>query len=142
MSNAFNTHFTSMGTKSAAEVDSQNENIDYDRISSRSSRHFEFSEIVQYDILKLVEKLSTRKASSLDKIPVFFLKLSAATTIESLTYIINLAIRNPTVPNDWKSASVTPHVHKEGCKVNPNNYRPISVLSVISKIFEKLIFDQ
>jgi hypothetical protein len=45
------------------------------------------------------------------------------------------------VPNDWKCARVTPG-RKEGYKMNPNNYRPISVLLVIAKIFEKVIFDQ
>jgi hypothetical protein len=80
------------------------------------------------DILKLVEKLSTRKASGLDNIPVFL--LSAPTTIESLTYIINLAIRSRTMPNDWKCAKVTP-VHKEGCKMNPNNYSQDQYLSYL-----------
>jgi hypothetical protein len=56
-------------------------------------------------------------------------------------YIINFAIRSRTMPNDWKCARVTP-IHKVGSKMNPNNYRPIPVLSRIAKIFEKVIFDQ
>ena len=43
------------------------------------------------------------------------------------------------MPNDWKCARVTP---KEGYKMNPNNYRPISVISVILKVFEKVILHQ
>ena len=82
-----------------------------------------------------------RNSKFIDNIPVVLLKASAPTTIESLTHIISLVIRTNTIPSDWKTARVTP-IYKEGRGEDPNNYRPISVLSVIAKIFEKVIFDQ
>ena len=85
--------------------------------------------------------MSAKKSSGLDNIPVVLLKASAPTTIESLTHISNLVIRTNTIPSDWKTARVTP-IYKERSREDPNNYRPISVLSVIAKIFEKVIFDQ
>ena len=45
------------------------------------------------------------------------------------------------IPVEWKKAKVTP-LHKPGAKDNPQNYYPISVLSVVSKVFERLIHKQ
>jgi len=59
----------------------------------------------------------------------------------SLTHTFNLVISTGTIPNDWKSARVTP-IYKADSKVDPSNYRHISVLSVIGKLFEKAIFNQ
>ena len=61
--------------------------------------------------------------------------------ITPLTYICNLSIKNGTVPNDLKIAKVIP-IHKKGAKDNFGNYRPISVLPALSKIFEKLIYNR
>ena len=55
--------------------------------------------------------------------------------------IINLSIKSCIFPDDWKIAKVT-RVFKEGSKSGPNNYRPISVLPIVSKIIEKIIFNQ
>ena len=112
----------------------------YDHIQ-HTENEFELREVSIFEVLKLVDKLSTRKASGLDNIPVRLLKASAPTTIGTLTYILNLVICSGIIPADWKSARVTP-IHKEDCKMDPNNYRPISVLPVIAKIFEKAIFNQ
>ena len=59
----------------------------------------------------------------------------------SLTHIINLVIRKGIIPADWKCARVSA-IYKHDSKLDLNNYRPISVLPVVSKIFEKVVFDQ
>ena len=59
----------------------------------------------------------------------------------SLTHIINLSIITGIFPDEWKLARVSP-IYKEGAKSDPNNYRPISVLPVISKLIERVVFDQ
>ena len=63
--------------------------------------------------------------------------------MSSLTHIFNfkLVISTGIIPKDWKSARVTP-IFKADSKVDPANYRSISVLSVIAKLFEKAIFNQ
>ena len=64
-----------------------------------------------------------------------------AVIVPSLTFIINLSIRTRIFPDDWKVAKVTP-IYKEGGKTNQNNYRPISVLPVVTKLIERVIFYQ
>ena len=43
--------------------------------------------------------------------------------------------------NEWKSAKVTP-IFKKGLKSGPNNYRPISVIPIVSKVFEQIVYNQ
>lgn len=81
------------------------------------------------------------KADGLDGIPTCLLKLSFPSIASSLTHIFNLVISKGIIPKDWKSARVTP-IFKADSKVDPASYRPISVLSVIAKLFEKTIFNQ
>ena len=59
----------------------------------------------------------------------------------SLTEIFAKSIYTGIFPNEWKEARVSP-VHKNGAKHEPSNYRPISVIPTVSKIFEKIVFDQ
>ena len=55
-------------------------------------------------------------------------------------FVINNCLRDRVFPNNWKIANVIP-VHKKGNKQLVSNYRPVSLLPICSKIFEKLIFD-
>ena len=55
--------------------------------------------------------------------------------------IFNTSIETSTFPVSWKIARVTP-IYEEGEKSERSNYRPISVLPVLSRLFEKLIYDQ
>ena len=92
-------------------------------------------------VYKKLKDINERKAAGLDKIPCKLLKIAAVIVAPSLTQIFNKIISTGIFPTDWKLAKVTP-IFKKGKKDEMNNYRPISVISVVAKIFEKLIFEQ
>ncbi|CAB3999839.1 Hypothetical predicted protein [Paramuricea clavata] len=70
-----------------------------------------------------------------------FLKIAASVIAPSLTGIFTASINTGIFPYEWKASRVTP-VFKSGTRNNPGNYRPISIIPCVAKIFEKIIFDQ
>ena len=86
-------------------------------------------------------KLHPNKSTGLDNIPAKFLRDGASVLKDPITSIINLSILTNSVPDDLKCARVTP-LFKKGCRSVVGNYRPISILSVISKILEKSVYSQ
>ena len=77
----------------------------------------------------------------MDQIPAKILKLSADIVAPSLTFIFNLSLTTGIYVDEWKQARVTP-IYKSGDKRLCENYRPISVLPIVSKAFEKEVFRQ
>ena len=69
------------------------------------------------------------------------LKLTTPSLASPLTTLFNYCIRTSTLPCSWKMSNVFP-VYKKGDTSDKNNYRPVSVLPAISKLFEKALFDQ
>lgn len=69
------------------------------------------------------------------------LKDGAPVISEFLTHIINLSFSSGVVPDDWKTSRVVP-LFKSGNREEMDNHRPISILSVISKIAEKVVYHQ
>ena len=138
ISNIFNKHFTEIGPKLAAQISTTNAaplNI------QQCSDVFELHEVSPFHVYELIQKLPMSKACGLDNIPVRLLKLINPAANASLTHIINLAICKGSIPADWKCARVSA-IYKHDSKQDLNNYRPISVLPVVAKIFEKIVFDQ
>jgi hypothetical protein len=69
------------------------------------------------------------------------LKIAANIIAPSLTYIFNLSLSTGIFIDDWKNARVNP-IYKEGSRPKMGNYRPISILPILSKVFEKEVFRQ
>lgn len=90
---------------------------------------------------RLLQHLDVSKASGLDGIEARFLKLGAVAIAPSLAQLFNASLSSGVFPDDWKCAVVSP-VYKKGDKSDPLNYRPISLLSCVSKVLEGIVFDQ
>ena len=85
---------------------------------------------------KYLTNLDNNKATGIDNIPSKIVKISAPVITKQLTDICNHSIRNSSFPAIWKKARDTP-VHKRNTTDNPENYRPISILPLLSKVIEK-----
>ena len=88
------------------------------------------------DILKALEK---NKAQGPDNISVQMIQLCGDDLVVPLQFIFQNIIETSVFPNQWKEANVTP-VHKKKDKQTASNYRPISLLPIFAKMFERIIF--
>ena len=73
--------------------------------------------------------------------PAKFLKISADVIAQSFTYIFNLSLKCGVNVDEWKKARVIP-IYKSDDQTKCENYRPISILPIISKVFETEVFRQ
>ena len=83
-----------------------------------------------------LKNLDVHKSTGFDGISAKLLKLVYNEVAPSLTYIMNISLKAGEFPAQWKTAKVTA-LHKNGSTADVENYRPISVLPVLSKILEK-----
>uniref|UniRef100_A0A8C7RJN6 Reverse transcriptase domain-containing protein n=1 Tax=Oncorhynchus mykiss TaxID=8022 RepID=A0A8C7RJN6_ONCMY len=103
--------------------------------------HFSFSQIRSADVLKELQNLDPYKSAGLDNLDPFFLKLSAEIVATPITSLFNLSFVSSEIPKDWKAAAVIP-LFKGGDTLDPNCYRPISILPCLSKVFESQVNKQ
>ena len=82
--------------------------------------------------------LNTKKATGPDGIPVIVLKMCAVELTPILRELLQYYLEKGIFPENWKSALIQP-IPKKWKKCDPNNYRPIALLPVISKVMEKYI---
>ena len=86
--------------------------------------------------LKHLQSLTDGKAVGLDGLSPRLLRTAASVISVPLTKLINLSISTGIFPDEWKMAKVVP-LHKKGSTLDRGNYRPVSVLSTLSKLLEK-----
>ena len=100
-----------------------------------------FSEIhvTEQDVEDQIKILDTNKSYGPDGISPIFLKEGGLYIIQSLAALFNLSLRMTKFPMLWKQANVVP-IHKKEDKSDANNYRPISLLSTVGKVFERIVF--
>lgn len=89
------------------------------------------------DIMKAISTLKNKKCN-VDEIPVKIIKENKVLLCEPLSKLFNVSINNGVFPRHFKVAKII-SIHKSGSKTNILNYRPISILSIFSKIFEQLM---
>ena len=94
----------------------------------------------QDDILKIIQNLNPNKAHGPDKISIRMIKICGKSLCKPLEMIFKSCIKKGEYPSEWKKANVVP-VHKKGDKQLLKNYRPISLLPIFGKIFERIIYN-
>ena len=101
---------------------------------------FNFREMERGEVLKALESINPSKASG-HNLPPAVLKLVADEITTFLTSIFNQVIRDNIWPKDWKMGEWVP-VHKKDDPHDKANYRPVTILVAVDKIFEKLLCRQ
>ena len=106
----------------------------------RPGQTLDFIDIDDHKILKAIRNLNPNKAHGCDDISIRMLKICDDSIVLPLRHIFTKCLEFQTFPTLWKRADILP-VHKKQSRQLIKNYRPISLLPICEKIFEKLIFD-
>ena len=95
-------------------------------------------EILDKDIIDAIGELKMNSAAGPDGIPAILLIKTKPTIVEPLKIILRKSLDEEQIPDLFKLAYVTP-IHKGGSKLNPEQYRPVSLTSHVMKVFERVI---
>lgn len=94
------------------------------------------------EIVSILKNLKTAKAPGNDQIPNIILKNLPSKIIVYLVFIFNACLKTSYFPSQWKIANVISIPKATKDLSNPYNYRPISLLSTLSKVFERLVLQR
>jgi hypothetical protein len=134
-----NHHFTSVGpnlSKNLADTDNFKKYL-----TEHNSKLFTFKAVDEGDLSKIIEGMTRKKSSSFDQISNALIKDIKVGILSPLTTLINKSLCEGSFPTELKQAKIIA-LFKSGDNADVNNYRPISLLPVISKIYEKVVYAQ
>ena len=138
---SFNNFFVNIGpslTKNARHIPEKTFQVYLNKTILTS---FDFQLIDESNFDKVMQSLHTKTSSGHDGISVKLLKYLAPGLRQPLTFIINQSLLTGIFPEKLKIAKVLPLFKKNDCMIM-DNYRPISLLPAISKVFEKVVYNQ
>ncbi|CAH2242789.1 jg24153, partial [Pararge aegeria aegeria] len=144
--NEANNYFSTIGEKLARTILDEvgkteaelAKNISAQSVKNNSQYSFFFTPTDELEILKIISNLKTRSAAGIDTITNELLKTCKLVLASPITFICNLSLSSGVVPDTFKIANVCP-IPKDGDPTDVSNYRPISLLSCISKIVERVV---
>ena len=102
---------------------------------------FSFPQATKDEINCILENINPKKSTGPDKIPPKWVKIAADILDSPLSEIINVSLSKNSFPEEAKEANVPP-IFKKDSRTQKANYRPVSILNVFSKIFERWINDK
>ena len=133
--NQYNKYFATVGSNIQKKLDIKDQRVE------KNNNGYTFIKETEENILKLIDRIKTDVAVGVDGINAKVLKDGKEIIAPILTQIINIGYEINQFPDSLKIASIKP-IHKKNCQNDPSNYRPISLLPIISKVFERSAVDQ
>ena len=140
IANQFNIFFTNIGTKLASEIPTTNTTFEH-YLKHPSENKMVFKEINEETTNRIIHDLKSKSSCGKDGLSVKLLKHIKEEVNKPLTLIRNQSLKMGIFPDKLKISKVIPIFKKDDVTLL-NNYRPISILPAISKIFEKVMFEQ
>ena len=141
MANTFNTFFTNIDAKLANEISYSGEKGYAYYLRNKLDFKFSLNDVDESIVMSTIFSLPTKSSTGFDNISSKFLKQIAPTIVKHLTTLIKQVFNTGIFPDKLKLARVIP-LYKKGNPSLLNNYRPISLLPVISKVIEKILSNQ
>ena len=139
ISNAINKYFCGIQAELASKLPKlHHRSPSYEH---RKKETFRVIRVNEVEVFLLLESIDIKKSFGLDKVHPLPLSFAAPIIYSPLTYVINLSLKQGIFPYSLKVAKVIP-IFKQGSLSLCTNYCPISVLSALSKIFERCILNQ
>ena len=141
--NQLNAHFATCGARVAAEVGAQADAVGPlpPRPSRVVSGAFRVYPATLPELSHAVRHMSASRACGDDGITIAMIRMTFPVIGPHLLHIVNESIVSGTLPDEWKVAKVLP-LHKASSLVDPNNYRPISIIPTVAKVTERVICNQ
>ena len=141
LSNNFNSFFANIGENLSSDIKYAGNKTTSSYLKQRVVCSFQFECVPTTEVTKIIKNLASKNSSGHDGISARFIKRILETITSPLTHIINQSLCTGIFPDRLKIAKVIP-LFKKGDQHILDNHRPISLLPVISKVFEKIVFDQ
>ena len=141
----FNNYFASVAVPEThrGSVENFSDHPSVLEIASRQvlEHPFTFEPVSSSYVKEILDNLNPRKAVGADGISPRLLKLSALVMTEEITRLNNFLIANCSWPDEWKCDNLTP-LFKKDEETPKENYHPVSVLTALSKVYQKVMYDQ
>ena len=137
----FNDFFINVGPNLAASINTQGKKHFTSYLTQKIEHTFNFEQVSVENITDIIRKFESKTSTGHDNLSMKLFKRIAPSIFEPLTCIINQSLSSGIFPRSLKIAKVIPLFKKDNDKI-VDNYRPISLLPAISKVFEKCAFNQ
>ena len=109
-------------------------------LEHKTDERLNYFEINENGILSIIKNLNASKARGWDKISIRMIKLCGKIIALPLKLIFRSMLEEDVFSDSWKKSNAVP-IHKGGSKDLIKNYRPISLLPIFSRVFERFIFN-
>ena len=137
--NIFNKYFTTVGNNLASKMPNSQIPFTHYLPNNHNSSSFVFTPILHHEIEEEIMSVPMKKAHGLYSCPIRILKCARHILSEPLAELMNKSVVGGKYPAKLKHSKVIP-IYKKDEESDPTNYRPISLLSIFNKIFEKLMY--
>lgn len=142
IANHFNDFFANIGTHLSNNIELNDHTQSFkDYLTKPVLPLFNFIPTNEHEVRSIINNLKNKTSSGKDEISNKLLKAIVEEVTAPLTLIINQSLSTGIYPDVLKIAKVRP-LFKKGDKALLNNYRPISLLPTISKVFERVVYTQ